>query len=272
MLDVPPPEPAEPLPEATPLVVVHEDEHLIVIDKPAGIVVHPAAGHASGTLVNALIAHCGDSLSGIGGVRRPGIVHRLDKDTSGLMVVAKTDAAHRGLASQFAAHGADGSLERRYIALAWGGFRAARTTIDAPLARSRSNRTRIGVSSEPGARRAVTHLEVVEPFAERGRDPVCSLIQCRLETGRTHQIRVHLAHIGHPLLGDRVYGSHFAASVRRLPPEAAAALNAMGRQALHAAALGFVHPVTGRRLRFESPPPADFSRLIDALRRGWLSV
>jgi 23S rRNA pseudouridine1911/1915/1917 synthase len=266
VLDIPPPEPAEPRPEAIPLAVVYEDEHLIVIDKPAGTVVHPAAGHASGTLVNALIAHCGESLSGIGGVRRPGIVHRLDKDTSGLLVVAKTDAAHRGLAAQFAAHGADGRLQRRYLALAWGGLKRARTTIDAPLARSRSNRTKIGVSSEPAARHAVTHLEILEQFGKRGQDTVCSLVECRLETGRTHQIRVHLAHIGHPLLGDRTYGAHFAASARRLPPRAAAALNAMDRQALHAAVLDFVHPVTGRRLCFESPPPSDFARLLDVLR------
>jgi 23S rRNA pseudouridine1911/1915/1917 synthase len=268
VLGVPPPEPAEPLPEAIPLAVVHEDEHLIVIDKPAGLVVHPAAGHASGTLVNALIAHCGDSLSGIGGVRRPGIVHRLDKDTSGLLVVAKTDAAHRGLAAQFASHGADGRLERRYLALAWGGLPPRRRIIDAPLARSRSNRTKVGVSTDPAARHAVTHLETLQRYGDRGRGPVCSLIECRLETGRTHQIRVHLAHIGHPLLGDRVYGAHFAASIGRLPAEAAAALNAMGRQALHAALLGFVHPVTGRRHRFESRPPADFERLLDALRQG----
>jgi 23S rRNA pseudouridine1911/1915/1917 synthase len=271
VLDVPPPEPAVPQPEAIPLSVVHEDEHLIVIDKPAGIVVHPAAGHASGTLVNALIAHCGDSLSGVGGVRRPGIVHRLDKDTSGLLVVAKSDAAHRGLAAQFASHGTDGRLDRRYLALAWGGLGPTGSIVDAPLARSRSNRTKIGVSADPAARRAVTHIATVERFGPPSKDPVCSLLECRLETGRTHQIRVHLSHIGHPLLGDGVYGAHFAASIRRLPPNAAAALHSMRRQALHAAVLGFEHPLTGRRHRFESPPPADLAGLLEALRLGFLT-
>jgi 23S rRNA pseudouridine1911/1915/1917 synthase len=276
VVQVPAPEPAEPAGEDIALAVVHEDAHLIVVDKPAGLVVHPAAGHREGTLVNALIAHCGASLSGVGGVRRPGIVHRLDKDTSGLMVIAKTDAAHAGLAAQFASHGADGRLERAYLAVVWGEPRPARGTIDAPLGRSRSNRTRISVSTSAGARRAVTRYEVVERFpgASRRRpatragdgEAVASLVRARLETGRTHQIRVHFAHIGHPLLGDRTYGAGFAASAHRLAPSAQAMLAAIGRQALHAAVLGFEHPSTGRQLRFESPLPAEIKRLVEQLR------
>jgi 23S rRNA pseudouridine1911/1915/1917 synthase len=199
---VPPPEPAAPAPEAMPLVIVAEDEHVIVVDKPAGLVVHPAAGHESGTLVNALIAHCGDSLSGIGGVRRPGIVHRLDKDTSGLLVVAKTDEAHRSLSDQFQSHGADGRMERRYLALVWGHPMRQRGTIEAPLARSRASRTKIAVTHGEQGRRAVTHFEVRERFVDAEGKPLASLVELTLETGRTHQIRVHLAHIGHPVLGD----------------------------------------------------------------------
>ena len=262
---LPEPEPAEPVPERIPLAIVHEDEHLIVIDKPAGLVVHPAAGHATGTLVNALIAHCGDSLSGIGGVRRPGIVHRLDKDTSGLLVVAKSDRAHQGLARQFAAHGADGRLSRRYRALVWGALPQRRGVIDAPLTRSSSNRTRIAVARGEAGRRAVTRYEVVACYDDATGKPLASLVECTLETGRTHQIRVHLAHIGHPLLGDRTYGAHFAASARRLSPAARSALEALGRQALHAAHLGFEHPVTGRTMQFDSALPADIARLLQAL-------
>jgi 23S rRNA pseudouridine1911/1915/1917 synthase len=299
-LAVPPPVAAEPQAEAIPLDVVYEDAYLIVIDKPAGLVVHPAAGHASGTLVNALIAHCGDSLSGIGGVKRPGIVHRLDRDTTGLMVVAKTDAAHAGLAEQFAIHGRDGRLEREYVAVVWGALRTATGTIDAPIARSQANRTRMQVMPkdgrarigqggrriEPGdedddfdderagpraAREAITHYRVVETFdgaPAPGRAPVplASLVRVSLETGRTHQIRVHMAHIGHPVLGDPSYGAHFKASERRLTEPQAAALQYLGRQALHAAVLGFEHPVTGEVLHFESDLPDDLDDLIDALR------
>ena len=200
---VPPPEPAQPEPQAIPLAVVYEDAHLIVIDKPKGLTVHPAPGHASGTLVNALIAHCGASLSGIGGVMRPGIVHRLDKDTTGLLVAAKTDRAHRGLSEQFAAHGRDGRLERGYRALAWGVPERPRGVIDAALSRSATNRTKIAVVAEPRGRRAVTRYEVLEAYAGSGTKPVASLLRLVLETGRTHQVRVHLGHIGHPLLGDR---------------------------------------------------------------------
>jgi len=261
---VPEPQPAAPAPEPIALDVVHEDKSLIVIDKPAQLVVHPAAGHASGTLVNALIAHCGDSLSGIGGVKRPGIVHRLDKGTSGLLVVAKTDAAHAGLSAQFAAHGADGRLTRTYLALVWGKPLRPRGVIEARLARSRTNRTRIAVVKGTAGRHAVTHYEVLKTYAPRGAAAV-SLLRLRLETGRTHQIRVHLAHIGHPVVGDPVYASGFKAKADTLPEPAQAAVRALERQALHAAELGFEHPRSGKMLRFESPLPADMAAVLTAL-------
>jgi 23S rRNA pseudouridine1911/1915/1917 synthase len=268
---VPSPEPAEPEAQDIPLAVVYEDAHLIVIDKPKGLTVHPAPGHPSGTLVNALIAHCGASLSGIGGVKRPGIVHRLDKDTTGLMVAAKSDRAHRGLSEQFAAHGADGRLERAYKAIVWGSPPRSRGAIEAALARSSSNRTKIAVVAEDRGRHATTNYEVLERYEGTGSkakaQPIASLLRLVLETGRTHQIRVHLAHIGHPLLGDMTYGAGFKASGRKLSAEAQAALAALGRQALHAAELAFVHPVTGKRLRFSSPFPADMARLAAALTR-----
>ena len=246
--------------EDLPLAVVYEDADLIVIDKPAGLVVHPAPGHARGTLVNALIGHCGASLSGIGGVRRPGIVHRLDKDTSGLLVVAKTDAAHRGLAELFADHGRAGSLEREYLALVWGGLDASAGKVDAPIGRHPRHREKMAITREERGRHAVTHWRLVEALGP------ASLVACRLETGRTHQIRVHMASIGRPLLGDSVYGAGYKTKASQLSEGAKAALSALGRQALHAAALGFEHPVTGEALRFESPPPEDFSRLVRALR------
>jgi len=258
---LPPPAPAEPQGEAIPLAIVYEDDALIVIDKPAGLVVHPAAGHASGTLVNALIAHCGDSLSGIGGVKRPGIVHRLDKDTSGLMVVAKTDHAHRALSKQFANKGESG-LERGYLALAWGAPARPKGTIDAPLDRSPKARDKRAVRQ--GGRAAVTHWQVLERYAGRDGKPVASLLECRLETGRTHQIRVHLAHIGHPILGDETYASGFKSKASRLGPETQAALQALGRQALHAYLLVIEHPETGEVLEFRSELPGDFRRLRDA--------
>lgn len=267
-VELPPPEPARPEGEAIALSIVFEDRHLIVVDKPAGLVVHPAAGHPSGTLVNALIAHCGDSLAGIAGVRRPGIVHRIDKDTSGLLVVAKTDAAYTGLQRQFASHGADGALRRTYVAFAWGQPRTERGVIDAPLARSDANRKKIAVVRPPAGRRAVTHYAVEARFADATGRPVACKLKLQLETGRTHQIRVHMAHIGHPLLGDRLYGAGFAASSRRLGPAAQAALAALGRQALHAAHLGFTHPVTCRRLAFDSPSPPDLALLERALAAG----
>ena len=264
-VEVPPPEPAEPQGEAIALAVVYEDSDLIVIDKPAGLVVHPAAGHESGTLVNALIAHCGDSLSGIGGVKRPGIVHRLDKDTSGLLVVAKTDRAHQGLAAQFADHGRTGPLERAYLALVWDSPEPARGTIDRPIARSTHNREKMVVVRAGQGRHARTHYAVEETFGSAA--PIASLVRCTLETGRTHQIRVHMAEIGHPILGDAVYGAGYRTKMAKLSPTGREALAALGRQALHAAVLGFEHPVTGERLRFASDPPEDLARLIAALRR-----
>ncbi len=259
------PEPVAPEPraEAMELSIAYEDKDVIVIDKPAGLVVHPGAGNETGTLVNALIAHCGESLSGIGGVRRPGIVHRLDKDTSGLLVIAKHDKAHQGLSEQFAAHGRDGRLQRSYLALVWGVPEKARGMISAPIDRSTSNRQKMAVSRGANAREAVTHYEIKEIL---GSPPVASLLECQLETGRTHQIRVHMAHIGHPLLGDQVYGSGFRTSAKKLSEPAQEALKALDRQALHATTLGFDHPRTGKAIRFESQLPEDFSRLLEALR------
>ena len=261
---VPPAAAALPAAENIPLHIVHEDDDLIVIDKPAGLVVHPGAGNETGTLVNALIAHCGASLSGVGGVRRPGIVHRLDKDTSGLLVVAKNDLAHRGLSEQFAAHGRDGRLKRAYLAVVWGSPERNRGTVSASLNRSSANWQKMAVSRSAMAREAVTRYEVLERF---GAPPVASLMRCELETGRTHQIRVHMAHIGHPLLGDKTYGAGFTASLRKLPEAAREALKSLNRQALHATVLGFEHPRTGKALHFESPAPYDLASLISALRR-----
>lgn len=266
-VELPPPEAPEPVGEDIPLKIVFEDKHLIVIDKPAGLVVHPAAGHDHGTLVNALIAHCGDSLSGIGGVRRPGIVHRLDKDTSGLIVVAKTDAAHQGLSEQFAAHGRDGRMQRAYLALIWGKLDRVKGTIDAPLARSQRDRKKIVVVRHSEARHAVTHYEVLKVFRGGGEKPLASLVRLVLETGRTHQIRVHMAHIGHPVLADQVYASGFKSSLGRLTAEVKGAVEKLGRQALHASELGFAHPVSGKPMHFESPLPPDLALVVDLLSR-----
>jgi 23S rRNA pseudouridine1911/1915/1917 synthase len=263
---LPEPVAADPTGEAIPLVVVHEDKDLIVIDKPAGLVVHPAAGHARGTLVNALIAHCGDSLSGIGGVRRPGIVHRLDKDTSGLLVIAKTDAAHQHLAAQFASHGADGRLNRRYVAFVWGAPDRPTGRIAAALARSRTQRTKMAVVRDEAGRAAATQYQVE---ARYGLNRTGAALACRLrltlETGRTHQIRVHLAHIGHPVMGDPTYGTSHRTSAAKLPIAAQAALAALNRQALHAAELGFEHPRSGKLVSFRSALPADMARLAASL-------
>ena len=264
-LDVPPPEPAEPQGEAIALHVVHEDADVIVIDKPAGLVVHPAGGHETGTLVNALIAHCGESLSGIGGVRRPGIVHRLDKDTSGLMVVAKNDRAHQNLAAQFADHGRTGPLERAYQAVVWGAPTRPQGTIETGIDRSTKNREKMAVVAADRGRIAITHYATLETF---GVPPIANLVECRLETGRTHQIRVHMAHLGHPLLGDDVYGAGYRTKASLLPPEAREALAALGRQALHARLLGFEHPATGDHLVFESQLPPEMALLIASLKRS----
>jgi 23S rRNA pseudouridine1911/1915/1917 synthase len=258
-IDLPEPVAAEPEGENIALDIVFEDEDIIVIDKPKGLVVHPAAGHATGTLVNALIAHCGTSLSGIGGVRRPGIVHRLDKDTTGLMVVAKNDRAHQSLTAQFADHGRTGAMERGYLAFAWGVPNRQRGTIEAPIDRHPHAREKMAVRE--GGREAITHWEIVETFAGRDGKPVASLLACRLETGRTHQIRVHLAHSGHPLLGDSVYGPHFKTKASHLGPESQSTLVDLARQALHAYLLVIEHPRTGEILHWESPLPEDLVHL-----------
>jgi 23S rRNA pseudouridine1911/1915/1917 synthase len=248
-LAVPEPEPAHNQAQDIPLKIIFEDENLLVVDKPAGMVVHPAAGNYDGTLVNALLHHCGDSLSGIGGVARPGIVHRIDKDTSGLLVVAKTDVAHEGLAKQFAAH----SIDRRYLAVVSGVPKTSEGIIDAPLARSATNRKKIAIVEGKRGKRAVTRWKKLEALSD------AALVECRLETGRTHQVRVHMASIGHPLLGDPVYG--------RAGKAHAKLLKELGfeRQALHAAELGFTHPVTKNRLSFASPMPPDMQELTRAL-------
>jgi len=263
-IDVPEPAPPEPAAENIALQIVHEDDDIIVIDKPRGLVVHPAAGHETGTLVNALIAHCGASLSGIGGVRRPGIVHRLDKDTSGLLVAAKNDAAHQSLSAQFADHGRSGAMRRGYLAFVWGVPSRQRGTIDAPIDRHPHAREKMAVRR--GGREAITHWEVVESFTGQDGKPIAALLACQLETGRTHQIRVHLAHIGHPLLGDSVYGPHFKTKASRLAPEGQAAVAALGRQALHAYLLALAHPKTGEILQWNSDLPADLTSLRDCLQ------
>jgi 23S rRNA pseudouridine1911/1915/1917 synthase len=231
------------------LEIVFEDDHLLVVDKPAGMVVHPAAGNPDGTLVNALLHHCAGRLSGIGGVARPGIVHRIDKDTSGLLVVAKTDRAHEGLAAQFARH----DLHRLYLAIVAGVPNPPSGTVDAPLARSSANRQKMAIVAEGRGKRAVTHYRIVRLLRD------ASLTECRLETGRTHQVRVHMASLGHPLLGDPVYG--------RTRPEHRELLKNLNfhRQALHAAELGFVHPVSKENLSFKSPLPSDIQELFGAL-------
>ena len=254
------PEPVDAVPraQAIALDVVYEDDSLIVIDKPAGLVVHPAPGNMENTLVNALLAHCGDSLSGIGGVKRPGIVHRLDKDTSGLMVAAKTDRAHKALSAQFAAH----DLERAYKALVWGVPSPREGRIEGNIGRSERNRKKMAVVDGRG-KTALTRYRVERQFGL-----AASLVECRLATGRTHQIRVHMAHIGHPVIGDPVYGGGETKRRRHaLTKEAGSRLLAFGRQALHAATLGFKHPESHETMRFESELPRDIRDLIDCLEK-----
>jgi 23S rRNA pseudouridine1911/1915/1917 synthase len=263
-IDVPEAAPPEPKGEDIALDIVFEDDDIVVIDKPKGLVVHPAAGHETGTLVNALIAHCGASLSGIGGVRRPGIVHRLDKDTTGLMVVAKNDRAHQSLTAQFADHGRTGPMRRGYMAFIWGAPNRQRGTVDAPIDRHPYAREKMAVRD--GGREAVTHWELLESFGGRDGKPVASLLACQLETGRTHQIRVHLSHAGHPLMGDAVYGSHFKTKAGQLGTRGKEALTALGRQALHAYLLTLEHPRTGELLHWEAPLPEDLLLLQAALK------
>ncbi|WP_120716293.1 RluA family pseudouridine synthase [Tsuneonella amylolytica] len=250
-VSLPPPAPLDTPAQDIPLDVVFEDDHLIVVDKPAGLVVHPAAGNLDGTLVNALLHHCAGRLSGINGTLRPGIVHRIDKDTSGLLVVAKSDAAHEGLAKQFADH----SIERTYLAVTGGQPKPAAGRIEGRIGRSDANRKKMAVLPDGSTRgkHAVTHYRTLRPLGH------AALVECRLETGRTHQVRVHLASIGHPLLGDPVYG--------RSPAPLRTMLAEIGfrRQALHAASLGFIHPVTGERLGFSAELPADMAELIDRI-------
>ncbi len=249
-LTIPEPAPAHNIPQDIPLTIIHEDDHLLVVDKPAGLVVHPAAGNLDGTMVNALLHHCAGRLSSIGGVARPGIVHRIDKDTSGLLVVAKTDPAHEGLSAQFAKH----TIHRLYVAVVAGLPRTLAGTVDAPLARSPQDRKKIAIVSADRGKRAVTHWTMEEPLNHAAR------ISCRLETGRTHQIRVHMASIGHALLGDPVYG-HARDGHKAI-------LQQLGfhRQALHATELGFLHPISGKALKFQSPIPHDIQMLLSALR------
>src|SRR4051794_39059752 len=258
-IDVPQAVPAEPAGEDIALNIVYEDDDIVVIDKPRGLVVHPAAGHETGTLVNALIAHCGASLSGIGGVRRPGIVHRIDKDTTGLMVVAKNDRAHQSLSAQFADHGRTGAMRRGHMAFVWGVPGRQRGTVDAPIDRHPHAREKMAVRE--GGREAVTHWEVRETFSGRDGKPAAALLACQLETGRTHQIRVHLAHIGHPLMGDMVYGPHFKTKASHLGPGSRAALADLDRQALHAHLLALEHPRTGAIMEWISDLPKDWTRL-----------
>lgn len=248
-LDVPEARPSDTVAQDIPLTIVHEDDHLLVVDKPAGLVVHPAAGNYDGTMVNALLHHCAGRLSGIGGVARPGIVHRIDKDTSGLLVVAKTDKAHEGLAAQFARH----DVDRRYTAVVGGVPVPPAGRIEGALARSTANRQKMAIVKDGRGKHAIIHFRTVTAFDGAAQ------VECRLETGRTHQIRVHMASIGHSLLGDTVYG--------RTPGKLAPLLKdlAFERQALHAATLGFVHPVTQEKLCFESPLPADMVALIGRL-------
>ncbi len=264
---LPAPIPAEPAPQDIPLDIVFEDDDVIVINKPVGMVVHPAPGHGDGTLVNALLHHCGASLAGIGGVMRPGIVHRIDKDTSGLLVAAKNDKAHKALASQFSSH----TIERAYLALIRGAPRPLLGTIGAALIRATGNRKKVTVARDPargGARAAITHYKVLKRFGPEG-NPVISLIECRLETGRTHQIRVHMSHSGYPLVGDRLYGPGLSLiSVKGENPQITrvqAAIHRFRRQALHAYILGFAHPSSSEQLRFEIGLPADMKDLISTL-------
>jgi 23S rRNA pseudouridine1911/1915/1917 synthase len=271
---LPSPEPYRARPEAIALNVLYEDDCVVVIDKPAGMVVHPGAGNQEGTLVNALLAHCGTSLSGIGGVARPGIVHRLDKDTSGVMAVAKTDAAHRSLSAQFADHGRNGKLRRDYLALVWGEPKPPSGRVETLIGRHAASRIKMAVVAKGGRVAATTYetqrsyrLPKSGPGGPKGSNtpPAASLVKCRLETGRTHQVRVHMVHLGTPIIGDAVYGAGFQTKAQGLPEPAREALAKLKRQALHASVLEFLHPTTGKLLKFLSPLPEDIAFLCNTL-------
>lgn len=275
-VELPPAAAAIPLAQDIPLDIAYEDEHLIVIDKPAGLVVHPATGHWSGTLVNALLYHCGDSLSGVGGVKRPGIVHRLDRYTSGLMVVAKNDTAHLGLSEQFADHGRQGPLTRAYTALVWGEISPKNGTVKSQIGRSPKNPLKMDVLKD-GGKFAITHYETLETYGVHDvsnrsamklgdNNAAVSKITCRLETGRTHQIRVHMTHLGHPLISDPVYGTGFKTKADILPQKVQHAVQKLKRQALHASVLGFSHPVTGEYHEYSSDLPKDMEKLENLLQ------
>jgi len=262
---------AQPRPENIVLDILYEDEALIVLNKPSGLVVHPGHGQSQGTLVNALLHHCGESLSGIGGVRRPGIVHRLDKDTSGVMVVAKHDQAHRHLSAQFADHGRQGVMDRRYLALVWGLPSPNIGRIEASIGRDERDRTKKRAVNNPNhrsnVRHAITHYTVKEQFPSQGSEVLASLVECRLETGRTHQIRVHMAHMGHPLIGDNTYGAAFKTKANRLNGAARHLVQAFPHQALHAYRLVFAHPLTSDVMTFEVQPSPAFIALLEILRQ-----
>lgn len=257
-ISVPAPEEATPAAQDIPLTIVYEDADLLVIDKPAGLVVHPGPGQPDGTLVNALLAHCGDSLSGVGGVKRPGIVHRLDKDTSGLIVVAKNDAAHQSLSAQFA----DRSIDRSYRAIVWGVPMPPSGRIEGNIGRHPKDRKKMAVVAPPRGKSAATNYRLLQRFGD-----AASLVECKLESGRTHQIRVHMTHIGYPIIGDPVYGRRTPARKNAFAEDAAQLIGALNRQALHAAVIGFEHPRTAERLKFSSELPRDMKRIVSALSR-----
>ena len=257
-VSVPAPEEATPAAQDIPLTIVYEDADLLVIDKPAGLVVHPGPGQPDGTLVNALLAHCGDSLSGVGGVKRPGIVHRLDKDTSGLIVVAKNDAAHQSLSAQFA----DRSIDRSYRAIVWGVPMPPSGRIEGNIGRHPKDRKKMAVVAEPRGKSAATNYRLLQRFGD-----AASLVECKLESGRTHQIRVHMTHIGYPIIGDPVYGRRTPARKNAFAEDAAQLIGALNRQALHAAVIGFEHPRTAERLKFSSELPRDMKRIVSVLSR-----
>ena len=267
-LDLPAAVDAAPRGESIALSILHEDDDLIVIDKPAGLVVHPGAGNPTGTLVNALIAHCGDSLSGIGGVKRPGIVHRLDKDTSGVMVAAKNDRAHRALAKQFADHGRKSVLRRAYLALIWGAPQRQTGVIDRPIGRHKTERIRQAVVAEGHGRAARTRYQVVETYPAGSTDPIAALVRCELETGRTHQVRVHLAWLGTPIIADPLYARGFRTKQAKLTEPARELLGKLDRQCLHAAELSFAHPRDGRLMAYSAPLPTEMATLAVKLMKS----